>query len=221
LTEKLRSANRELERSNEDLQQFFHVASHDLREPLRKIETFTNRVTDEFGNLLTEKPKQYLSKVQSAIQRMYAMIGGVLSYSAVDAVEDFAEVVDLNLLMENIKTDMEVLIEQKSASLSYADLPKIKGIKILLYQLFYNLINNSFKFSKQHVNSVITVTSQIEIDSIKIWVEDNGIGFEPHQATLIFDTFKRLNSKDKFEGTGLGLALCKKIVERHGGSIEA
>jgi signal transduction histidine kinase len=133
--------------------------------------------------------------------------------------------VDLNEVLKNIESDLEVLIAQKSAQIHYHDLPVVEGASVLLYQLFYNLINNSLKFSKANLPAVIDISSSLatkeEREFAVITIKDNGIGFEQEFASKIFETFLRLNSKDQFEGTGLGLSLCKRIIERHGGSIEA
>ncbi len=232
LTEKLEAEvaerTRELKRSNEDLQQFAHVASHDLKEPVRKVRTFSSRLVEEFGAAVPEKGRLYLSKIEAAAERMYAMIDGVLAYSSLNAMQQGEEAVDLNKTLQQIETDLEIPIQQKEASLVYNQLPEVTGSPILLYQLFYNLINNSLKFTTPGEAPVITITASDakqneaagkNLDAakayLKITVRDNGIGFGNEEAGRIFKTFTRLHSKDKYEGTGLGLALCEKIVERH------
>jgi len=225
----------ELRRSNEDLQQFAHVASHDLKEPLRKIKTYGSRLVEEYGDMLPAKAKSYLDKMESAATRMNSMIDGVLGYSMLGATEQVIEIIDLNDLLDNIQNDLEILVEQKQAIIDYENLPAIEGSSILLYQLFYNLINNSLKFSVPGIQPRICIScSDYNVAQVKensplkpgiqyqrISVSDNGIGFEQAYAQKIFKTFTRLNAKDKYEGTGLGLSLCKKIVERHNGTIEA
>ncbi|MDQ3682956.1 MAG: PAS domain S-box protein, partial [Bacteroidota bacterium] len=215
----------DLERSNEDLQQFAHVASHDLKEPVRKIKTFTSRLQDELKGNLNEKSKLYLSKIQGAADRMFTMIDGVLTYSTFNAAEQISENVELDKVIKNIETDLEVIIQEKHAFIHYKDLPAIEGSPILIYQLFYNLVNNSLKFAKAGEAPEVFITSKVMYNEGKgftqIVIRDNGIGFEQEQAENIFNTFARLNSKDDYEGTGLGLALCKKIVERHHGAIKA
>lgn len=215
----------ELQRSNEDLLQFAHVASHDLKEPVRKIKTFTNRLQTELHDQLDDFSKQYLNKIQSAANRMITMIEGVLNYSTVSATEQPSEAVHLNEIIQHIESDLEVLLHRKAANIQYSNLPTLVGAPVLLYQLFYNLINNSLKFARNGVAPVI----QIHAENIKqqgrsytkIQIQDNGIGFDQEFAGKIFETFARLHPKDQYEGTGLGLALCKKIVERHGGTISA
>jgi PAS domain S-box-containing protein len=224
-TKALKELNQSLKVSNEDLQQFAHVASHDLKEPIRKIKTFSNRLQDDYKDLLPEKGNNFLNKILSATDRMYSMIDGVLSYSTMAAADQVPEMVDLNEILKDIQIDLEVLIQEKKATLDIAPLPTLQGASVLLYQLFYNLVNNSIKFSRADVPVVIKISSSaLEIEGnkfVKIVVSDNGIGFEQEQAERIFTTFTRLNSKDKYEGTGLGLALCRKIVQRHGGFISA
>lgn len=213
-----------LQRSNEDLQQFAHVASHDLKEPLRKIQTFSNRLTDEFAEQIGERGVMYLGKISHATRRMFNMIDGVLNYSTINATSQLPNTVSLNETLQHIESDLEILINEKSATLKYHNLPMIEGAGVLIYQLFYNLINNSLKFSRTGIPPVITLQEQKlpdVSDSVCLVLEDNGIGFEQEYAEKIFHTFTRLNSKDRYEGTGLGLALCKKIAELHGGSITA
>jgi light-regulated signal transduction histidine kinase (bacteriophytochrome) len=192
---------------------------------LRKIKTFISRLTDDPGSHFSESGQLFLRKVNSAADRMNIMIEGVLNYSMLSAAHQKLEKVDLNETIRNIESDLEILINQKSATIHYANLPVIEGASVLLYQLFYNLINNSLKFSKPDLKTIIDINSLIKImgekDFVEITIQDNGIGFEQEFAEKIFETFLRLNSKDQFEGTGLGLSLCKRITERHGGTIQA
>jgi|GEM_PF-244403 len=216
---------RELQRSNQDLQQFAHVASHDLKEPVRKIKTFATRLQDEYSEVLPDQGKSFVTKVQHATDRMIAMIEGVLSYSKIDSEQQAIEDIDLNEVFANVETDLELLMQQKGAKLTRGRLVSLQGASVLIYQLFYNLINNSLKFAKQTEAPVIAVSAWVnkedDTEFAYIRITDNGIGFHPEQADKIFNTFTRLHSKDKYEGTGLGLSLCKKIAERHGGRIEA
>ncbi len=229
ITEKLESLvaerTQELQRSNEDLQQFAHVASHDLKEPVRKIKTFTGRLQEELAGKLDESATRFIDKINVATDRMSTMIDGVLAYSTTNASKQKSETVDLNEILKNIEADLEIPLQKTGGTIQYYNLPTLKGAPVLLYQLFYNLINNSIKFSKAGVPPQIKISSETDTENrvpvARIKVEDNGIGFESEFAGKIFETFTRLNSKDKYEGTGLGLSLCKKIVERHGGSIIA
>ncbi len=216
---------RELKRSNEDLQQFAHVASHDLKEPLRKIKIFGSRLKDDPETTLSEKARLYLSKIEGAANRMETMVEGVLQYSSLNATVQQPEKVDLNGVLDNILSDLEITIQQSGAIVNYHDLPVIEGAPVLIYQLLYNLVNNSLKFRRPEQRPEINITAEIlkirENSVLQLVIEDNGIGFELEYAETIFNSFSRLNPKDRYEGTGLGLALCKKIVERHNGTIEA
>ena len=231
-TEKLlEQKNQELLRSNEDLQQFAHVASHDLKEPVRKVRTFANRLGHELGDSLSPNAKTFLTKMEKAAERMSTMIDGVLQYSSLTAIPAEVQPVNLNDVIKDILLDLEVSLSEKQAVVNAEPLPTINGSSILLYQLFYNLIFNSLKFAKAGVPPEIKISSENVVFSrdstnendeyVLIKIDDNGIGFSNVDAKRIFKPFSRLNSKDKYEGTGLGLALCKKIVERHGGTIEA
>ncbi len=220
---------KELERSNEELQQFAHVASHDLKEPVRKIRTFGSRLKLDFANELPDKARMYMAKIESAASRIYSMIDGVLLYSSLNSIEQTTEPVELDKILKDIAEDLEVPIQEKSASLRWEHLPSIEGSPLLLYQLFYNLINNALKFTKAGIAPVIEIDSELvgsdaagdAKEYTQIRVRDNGIGFKQKFADTIFKTFIRLNAKDQYEGTGLGLALCQKIAEQHGGSIKA
>lgn len=224
-TKELQAANVNLERSNVELEQFAHVASHDLKEPLRKIKTFANRLQEEHKDEMPEKARTYLEKIQSSANRMYSMMEGVLSYSSIKGGQQETALVNLEEIISSIENDLEVVIHQKNAIVKMGALPVIEGAPVLIYQLFYNLINNSLKFSKPERQLIITINASVvkcdDVEYAEIVVADNGIGFNPVQSTNIFNTFTRLHSKDKFEGTGLGLALSKKIVERHQGTITA
>lgn len=220
----------ELQRSNEDLQQFAHVASHDLKEPVRKVITFQNLLREELGSDISDRVKNYLQRIESSASRMYSMIEGVLRYSTVNATAFLQEPIDLNEVFRNIGSDLEVVIAEKKAVLEYDRLPVVNGSPVLLYQLFYNLVTNSLKFARAGIAPVVSVTARVVECPAgdaharrchQLTLRDNGVGFEPEHSQLIFQTFSRLYAKDKYEGTGLGLSLCKKIVERHNGSIRA
>jgi len=219
-----------LENSNKDLQRFAHVVSHDLKEPLRKISMFSERLILDENNSLTDSSKNYLAKISQSSSRMSRMIDGILSYYSLNAAGQSFELADLKAIAENVRSDLELLIEQKNAIIIIGNLPQVEGIPVLLNQLFYNLLNNSLKFSKENV------TPHIQIDCRKadreecpapnnacyeISVSDNGIGFEKEFSEKIFGIFSRLHSQSRYEGTGLGLALCKRIVEHHHGRIWA
>lgn len=219
----------QLARSNEDLQQFAHVASHDLKEPLRKIATFSDILINDPNSNLSEKGRLYLDKIENASKRMSVMIEGVLAYSTISSNGQKLESLELSSIIRDVENDLELAILQKDAQIVYSALPKIEGVRILIHQLFYNLIGNSLKFINAGVNPVISISSEkIEkiinkhaVDCFLITLTDNGIGFNQEHAEKIFGVFSRLHSKEQFEGTGLGLALCRKIVKRHGGEMSA
>ena len=215
----------DLARSNEDLERFAHVASHDLKEPVRKIKLFSSRLQEEMEEVLPERGQIYLDKIQIAAGRMVKMIEGVLAYSSSDQSPELIEKVNLQEVVGDIITDLDMLIQEKRAQIYYQDLPTFEGATVLIYQLFYNLINNSLKFVQPGVLPEVSITSEpVAIGNKKyysIQVSDNGIGFKQEYAEKIFESFARLHPKDRYEGTGLGLALCKKIVQRHQGMIGA
>jgi PAS domain S-box-containing protein len=214
----------ELQRSNEDLERFAHVASHDLKEPVRKILTYIDLIRHNHQNTLGGDVVM-LDRLAKSASRLNQLIESTLAFSKVKYEPQPAQPVDLNIVLQDVKDDLELIISQKGAHIVTETLPTIEGSFILLHQLFYNLVNNALKFSKAGVKPVIKITSQTVADGnnemMEIKVEDNGIGFSQQYAGSIFQSFVRLHSKDSYEGTGLGLALCKRIVERHGGTIEA
>jgi two-component system CheB/CheR fusion protein len=225
LKDELAQRAAELQRSNEDLRQFAHVASHDIKEPVRKIRTFYTRIMSEYGDTFPEELKMYLERIEASAARMYEMIDGVLHYSKLDSVAEADKKVNLNEIIDQVENDLEVLIEDKQAIISRSLLPTIDASPVLVHQLFYNLILNALKFSKAVEPSRIEIAAfkiiHNNADYLEITVSDNGIGFKQQQAETIFDTFTRLNSSELYQGTGLGLALCKKIVERYHGTISA
>jgi len=230
-SEKLEKINDELIKSNRDLEQFAYVASHDLQEPLRKIQTFTQLLGDNFNS--KEQLHKYQEKIGMAALRMQNLIQDVLNFSRISKSEDAFVDNDLNAILDSLKVDYELLIRERNVTIINSTLPVIKGITLQLSQLFSNLINNSIKYSSK--DPVIEITanklSETEIKSFialnpdksyyKIVFKDNGIGFEPKFSEQIFNIFQRLHGKQTYSGTGIGLALCKKIVENHHGIIYA
>ncbi|TCZ66947.1 sensor histidine kinase [Flaviaesturariibacter aridisoli] len=234
LAETLRRQASELKRSNDDLQQFAHIASHDLKEPLRKIRTFGSRLSGEYAAALPERGRDYVDKIETSAQRMSDMIDGVLHYSLIDSMDYVLIPVSLEETLQQVSCDLELVIQKKDARLEWAGLPAVAGIPVLVRQLFFNLVHNALKFMPPGVAPRVEVAARrATVAELRaaglpegvpcqyITVRDNGIGFDAGHATAIFKTFTRLHSKDTFEGTGLGLALCQKIVQRHGGAISA
>ncbi|GAB3258478.1 hypothetical protein GCM10027347_21780 [Larkinella harenae] len=230
-TLELQNTNQELMRTNHELEQFAYIASHDLQEPLRKIQTFAELLQDSIQHDVTTEP--LLQKIASSAQRMSTLIRDVLNYSRLSKTDELFVNTDLNQILNNVKTDFELLIEQKEAVISQTDLPVINAIPLQLNQLFYNLIGNSLKFSEQNPHIQIsaefldpervrTIPQLLPSQKyLKLRFKDNGIGFEQHYAEQIFTIFHRLNGRKSYSGTGIGLALCKKIVENHQGVILA
>ncbi len=225
-TRELKETNQNLLVSNQELERFAHVASHDMKEPTRKIIMFIRMLEEEIGDVASPASKILMRKIFKSSERLNSIIDGVLQYSKVNATKDEDEFVSLEDLIKSIESDLEVVIREKHAVLYKTNLPKIYGQRFLLFQLFYNLINNALKFHRPNVSPVVEVRGMEILNKNnrsyhRISVKDNGIGFDQSYANAIFNKFTRLNSKDHFEGTGLGLSLCKSIAERHGGWIEA
>jgi light-regulated signal transduction histidine kinase (bacteriophytochrome) len=230
-TEKLRTANQELKRKNYELEQFAYVASHDLQEPLRKIRVFSELL----GNNLNDKDlsKLYFTKIQSSAQRMSVLIKDVLDYSRLSQTDEHYADVNLDQVLDNVLSDFELLIEQRQAKVRRTKLPVLYCVPMQMNQLFSNLVSNALKFSSAEPVidiscEVLTKVEQKEFlhfdpqqKYIRLTFEDNGIGFDQKYSDQIFTIFHRLNSKSEFSGTGIGLALCKKIVENHKGHIYA
>jgi PAS domain S-box-containing protein len=232
-TSELKVANHDLARSNAELAQFAYIASHDLQEPLRKIRTFAQMLDKNLGNNLDAAARNYLDKIQTSASRMHLLIRDVLTYSELDRMADVFQSVDLNDVLKNTCADFELLIEQKEAAITADRLPTVQAIPLQMAQLFGNLIGNALKYSRPGVSPIITITvhkaprGAWEGGSLRerlyhiITIRDNGIGFKNEFASQIFNIFQRLHRKDEFEGTGIGLAICKKIAERHHGDIHA
>jgi PAS domain S-box-containing protein len=229
--EKLQTANEELTRTNQELEQFAYIASHDLQEPLRKIQTFIGLLQNNLHD--PNQLNRYAEKIHMAAGRMSALIKDVLNYSGVSGRAEPPVPVDLNEVIENIRNDFELTIAEKNAVIYYDPLPTVMGIPTQLHQLFANLMSNALKFSGNDTR--ITIGARIlpanelqqlpQADPTKTYYEiifsDNGIGFEQQYAEKIFGIFQRLENRGSYSGTGIGLALCKKIVENHGGFITA
>jgi light-regulated signal transduction histidine kinase (bacteriophytochrome) len=210
----------ELWRSNRELQDFAFVASHDLQEPLRKILAFGDRLKIKSEEMLTEDGQDYLERMLGAASRMQKLIDDLLVFSRITTkARPFTEV-DLNLVLADVMETLEHRIDSVGAKVTVEPLPKIEADFVQMNQLFQNLIGNSLKFRKEGQVPEVRVAACSEDGQVVVNVRDNGIGFDPQFSEKIFTVFQRLHGRGEYEGSGIGLAICRKIVERHGGTVE-
>jgi signal transduction histidine kinase len=212
-----------LEQSNQALQDFASIASHDMREPLRKVISFGNLLRQKYADSLGQTGGDYLNRMIEASQRMQTLLTSLLDYSKVTIAQEPFEEVDLFDLVHDVLSDLEVRIAKTGGEVQVGELPVLAADHTQMRQLFQNLIGNALKFHKEGEKPVVKVLCDASDDAnCLIVVEDNGIGFDEQHLDRIFAPFQRLHGRSSpFEGTGMGLAICKKIVERHGGSITA
>jgi light-regulated signal transduction histidine kinase (bacteriophytochrome) len=224
-----------LEAANKDLDRFAFMASHDLQEPLRKIRTFSDRLYLKYKDVLDQEGRTNITRIQKASERMQLLINDILTFSKLSAEDGVFIQSDLNKIVGEVLNDMEEEVKEKKAQISVNPLPSMYVNPGLIRPLFHNLISNALKYCKKQVDPVINIHSEIspplngngnsnkESNSkyCRIFIEDNGIGFDQKYSEQIFGMFKRLHLNTEFEGTGIGLALCKKIVEKHNGFISA
>ena len=223
----------ELARSNAELQQFASIASHDLQEPLRKIQAFGNRLKVTYGESLTEQGRDYLERMQNATQRMQALIDDLLILSRITTRSQPFLAVDLGQVTQEVLSDLEVRLQQTGGRVEVGELPTVAADPVQMRQLLQNLLSNALKFSRPGEPPVVKLYTQLlgqkhqPVEDIaiaqfyQIVVADNGIGFDEKYLDRIFNVFQRLHGRSEYEGTGMGLAICRKIAERHGGSITA
>ncbi|MFK7801493.1 MAG: PAS domain S-box protein [Anaerolineae bacterium] len=214
----------ELERSNKELIDFAYVASHDLQEPLRKIQAFGSRLESKYVGVLDEKGIDYLSRMQNAASRMQILINELLNYSRVTTKAKPFEPTDLQEVMLGVLSDLEISIEQKDALINLVPLAKIDADGVQIRQLFQNIVGNALKFTVPDRRPEITITGIVTpakngADLYEIEISDNGIGFDEKYVSKIFGIFQRLHGRSEYAGTGVGLAICKKIIDRHSGNI--
>lgn len=232
LNESLRQKNFELRMMNEQLSTFAFVASHDLREPLRKIQVFSNSILESEQEKFSSRGREYFERILSSINRMNSMIDGILSFSRIHANAKSFERVDLNEVLKIVLGDIQETIQEKQADITFSSLPQYFGNGSQLQQLFQNLISNAIKFQQPGRTPVVNIEGKIvsghqidhpgvnnEDDYLQIRISDNGIGFEEQYYTKIFQMFQRLHGVSQYSGTGMGLAICKKVVENHDGFI--
>lgn len=230
----LEDANKELAIMNKELSSFAYISSHDLQEPLRKIQTFSGRILEIDQSTLSEKSLDYFNRIMVAAQRMRSLIDDLLTYSRANTADRNYETVDLNKTLREVLNDFETAIEEQKAVVECGPLPVLKVIPFQFHQLLSNLISNSLKFTRPNVIPYILVRARsIPAEKVPalqkrisdtyqyITVTDNGIGFAPEHAERIFEVFQRLHGRERYAGTGIGLAICKKIVENHYGVMRA
>jgi PAS domain S-box-containing protein len=233
-TEELQQKNITLERMNKELESFAYVSSHDLQEPLRKIMTFANRILEKEYSTLSEAAKDYFTRMQEAAKRMKRLIQDLLEYSRTNTMERVFERTDLKKLVEDVGKEFTDELNEKKGSIEIGPLCTLDVVPFQFRQLMQNLIGNSLKFASPDTPPQISIDSETALGSefklggllpsrtyCHLWLTDNGIGFDPQYRHRIFEVFQRLNGREEFEGTGIGLAICKKIVENHNGQITA
>jgi signal transduction histidine kinase len=218
INQQLQSQAEELTRSNRDLEQFAYVASHDLQEPLRKVASFCQLLQRRYAGQLDERADQYIGFAVDGAQRMQRLINDLLAFSRIGRLTTGFTDVDLNKVLGDVKSQLEARAGEE-AEITSSGLPTVEGEEPLLTTLFANLVGNSLKFRRPDVPPVITITASREEREWRINVRDNGIGIEAEFADKVFVIFQRLHARDAYEGTGIGLAIVKKIVEYHGGRI--
>jgi PAS domain S-box-containing protein len=217
--EELRRSAADLARSNAELEQFAYVASHDLQEPLRKIQAFSDLLVTTCGPALGAEGGDYVQRIQSAAGRMRALIQDLLMLSRVTSKARPFVPVDLSAITRETLADLEVPIAESKATVEVGELPGALADAAQMRQLFLNLIGNALKFRREGDPPRVVVSGKVEGELVEIAFADNGIGFDDRYADRIFKPFQRLHAKDRYPGTGIGLAICKKIVDRHGGEL--
>lgn len=214
--------SKKLEESNKDLQDFAYISSHDLQEPLRKVQAFADRIQKSEFAVLSDQGKDYLQRILNASKRMQRLINDLLELSKISAKQNKFQTIDLNLILAHVLEDLELLIESNHAKIHIEKLPHILGDETQLRQLFQNLISNSIKFKSEEGNPEIFISANFltppNQNLLEINFKDNGIGIDEKYSEKVYTVFQKLHG-NKYEGSGIGLAVCKKIANRHGGNI--
>lgn len=227
--EQLKIYAKKLEMSNRELQDFAFVAAHDLQEPLRKIFTFSDRIKEKMKSSATAETMDFLERIQNASSRMKRLINDLLAYSRVTTKAQPFVRVSLRQVLDQVISDLEIRIQESDAQIKIGELPEIEADPLQMQQLFLNLVGNALKFTRPNVPPIVEISARILESSpvaqfgqaCEIMVTDNGIGFDEKYLDRIFTIFQRLHGRHQYEGTGIGLTLCRKIVDRHGGQITA
>lgn len=222
-----------LESANKDLDRFAFMSSHDLQEPLRKIRTFTDLLYSKYKDVFNDDAVRYINRIQKAAERMQTLVKDILEFSQLSNDQSRFVDTDLTILVEEVLSDMETMVHEKNAKINIKTLPSLEVNPGLMRPLFFNLIGNALKYSKKGVEPQIEIYGEPDTEDdhlngvirkkrfCRIFVKDNGIGFDQKYAEQIFDMFVRLHGNSEYQGTGIGLALCKQIVEKHQGFISA
>lgn len=214
---------RDLAANNRELEQFVHIASHDLREPLRKVLAFSDLLIEDEGARLSDQGLAYLGSITSATRRMQALLGSLLDLAQVTSHGRSFEPCDLNTILVEVRADLQVAIHERGAEVDCGPLPRIEADAAQMRQLFQNLIENAIKYCAAGTAPRVVIRELVDEDAEYVSLEcrDNGIGFEPRYAERIFGVFQRLHTRDQYDGAGVGLSICRKICARHGGQIQA
>ena len=217
LEETVADRTAELTSSNQDLEQFAYIASHDLRQPLRKIRMCTEYLLEDYAHCFDEQAESYMEYITKSVDRMYLLIDDLLTYSRIGKQEETYVSIDLDNVVKDCLEDLSLIVEEKQATINCDNLPTIEGNLSEMRQLFQNLIGNALKFCNRP--PIVNISAVPQGESCLFKVEDNGIGIEPQYTNKIFQMFQRLHTSSEYEGTGIGLAICQKIVTRYGGEI--
>ena len=209
---------RELKESNERLEQFAYAASHDLQEPLRMVTSYLELIEDRYDDALDEDGQEFLEFAVDGADRMREMIEGLLEYSRVDTDGDSIEPIDLTVVLDDVLDDLQLQIEERNATITTGSLPTVAGDASQLRQLFQNLLSNAIEYSGDG-SPRVHISAERDDTDWTVSVRDEGIGIEPDDSDRVFEVFQRLHTREESSGTGIGLALCRRIVERHGGDI--
>jgi PAS domain S-box-containing protein len=221
IEKKLLTLNKELQRSNAELEQFASIISHDLREPLRTISSFAQLLARRYEDKLDEKGRTFIQYILDGADHMQKLLLDLLGYSRVGGGKIVTRPSDLEKVLKDVKRNLEKIIKENRAEIISSDLPEVYGDEVQLFTLLQNLISNALKYRSEESPRILISARKDSEKEFIVCLRDNGIGFHPKHSQQIFQVFHRLHLRSEYEGTGIGLAICKKIVERHGGHIWA
>lgn len=221
LESRVQERTKALAEANRDLEEFARIASHDLKEPLRLITSFANLLRVEHGDALKEVPRNYVERIEAAAARMTALVRDILTYSRASALPTQQVAVDLNATLRDVRADLQMPLRESGGRVEAEKLASVRGDPVQMHQLLGNLVGNAVKFRRAGVAPVVRVSTEVEDGLVRLVVEDNGTGFDQQYAERIFAPFERLHSYSRYEGTGIGLAIVRRVAERHGGWARA